>query len=143
MKRGRKPVPSGMKVIQGNPGKRPIPEEPDYGTVTIGDPPAWLDAAGKKEWKRVAVELGGLEVVAEVDLTLLGGYCDAVARAIEASRMARNDPSFAARADRAWDTVRKFAAVFGIGPAERSRVPKGKKPDSDKRKDFLRGRRGS
>ena len=47
-------------------------------------PPAWLSAAGKKEWKRVAAELVELKVLASVDLAVLEGYCAAYARAIAA-----------------------------------------------------------
>ena len=120
-KRGGKPKPTRLKVIAGNPGGRPLPEEPN---IPPGVPimPDWLDEIGREEWQRVVDSLGPVGVLRNVDATVLSGYCDAVSRARKASLRARTDISSEARAEKAWMEVRHYAAIFGIGPAEASRV---------------------
>ena len=52
--RGRKPKPTALKVLEGNPGKRPLNDRepvPPKGTLKC---PAWLLPEAKKEWKRLA-----------------------------------------------------------------------------------------
>ena len=45
MTRGRKPKPTEQKRIEGNPGKRPLPDDEPQLPVEAPDPPEWLDAA--------------------------------------------------------------------------------------------------
>ena len=48
--RGRKPTPTHLKLVKGNPGKRPMnANEP----VAVGDlfyPPDWFNDEQKEEW---------------------------------------------------------------------------------------------
>lgn len=62
--RGRKPKPTALKILEGNPGKRPINENepiPPKGTVKC---PTWLEPEAKKEWKRLAPSLEAMGVLA-------------------------------------------------------------------------------
>ena len=53
--RGRKPKPTALKALEGNPGKRPLNEhEPVPPKATLRCP-AWLEAEAKKEWKRLII----------------------------------------------------------------------------------------
>jgi phage terminase small subunit len=122
MKRGRKPTPRGIKLLKGNPGRRPIAPEVEF-RPGVPDRPAFLDAAARREWDRVVAELGPAHVLVKAEQMVLAGYCCAVSRALRAERRARRDASQEPRAEKAWDAVRRFAAVFGIGPAERGRLP--------------------
>ena len=67
--RGRKPKPTAVKVLEGNPGKR---------SLNTGEPkpekkaprcPAWLEDEAKKEWKRMAKQLAGTSGVHCTDLS--------------------------------------------------------------------------
>ena len=120
-KRGGKPKPTRLKIVAGNPGGRPLPEEPKI-PPGIPEMPDWLDELGQQEWNRVVESLGSAGVLRVVDRMVLAGLCDAVSRAVRASLRARTDISSEARAERAWTEVRHYAAIFGIGPAEASRV---------------------
>lgn len=96
---------------------------------------------GRAEWDYVVAELGPAKVLRKVERTLLAGYCEAVSRALRATKRAREDASQEPRAEKAWDQVRKFAAVFGIGPAERSRVqPAPSEAQSEEEKYFFEPR---
>ena len=82
--RGRKPKPTALKVLEGNPGKRPLNDRepvPPKGTLKC---PAWLLPEAKKEWKRLAPALEAMGVLTMADLTAFEGYCQAYARWKEA-----------------------------------------------------------
>ena len=55
--KGRKPKPTAMKKLEGNPGKRPLnlfeptPEE------KMPHCPDWLEEEAKAEWERLAVPM--------------------------------------------------------------------------------------
>src|SRR5690349_20292445 len=123
MKGGRKPKPAELKILAGNPGKRPINPGPDY-PKGWPEMPAFLesDAEASAEWARVSAQLRGANVVRPIDAMLLAGYCSAVGRAIRASEGATIFTARVGEANRCWEVVRKYAALFGIGPAERGRV---------------------
>ena len=75
--RGRKPKPTALKLLEGNPGKRPINEHepiPPKGTVKC---PTWLEPEAKKERKRLAPSLEAMGVLTQADLTAFAGYCQA------------------------------------------------------------------
>ena len=82
--RGRKPKPTALKVLEGNPGKRPLNDHepiPPKGELKC---PSWLLPEAKKEWKRLASSLEAMGVLTMADLTAFAGYCQAYARWREA-----------------------------------------------------------
>ncbi len=82
--RGRKPKPTAIKELEGNPGKRPLNgHEPVPPKSTIRCP-NWLETEAKKEWKRLAPALEAMGVLTAVDITAFAGYCQAYARWKEA-----------------------------------------------------------
>ena len=52
MTRGRKPKPTHLKLIEGNPGKRPIRTGPERPVTTMPEPPDHLNADARTEWDR-------------------------------------------------------------------------------------------
>lgn len=76
--RGRKPEPTALRVLRGNPGKRDLPaNEPQPDAVLNLDPPEWLDDEAKAEWSRLAPTLSRLGVLTETDIGALTAYCEA------------------------------------------------------------------
>jgi phage terminase small subunit len=136
MKSGRKPTPRALQILRGNPGKRRIREDLDL-APGVPDAPKWLDAPARLEWDYVVGELGPAKVLRKVDRTILAGYCCSVSRALRAEARARHDVSQEARAEKAWDAVRKFGALFGLGPAESVRVKAAMDAQDDKAARFL------
>ena len=55
--RGRKPKPTSLKIIQGNPGKRPIRGHEPQPPRSQPTCPAHLSPTAKAEWKRLAQSL--------------------------------------------------------------------------------------
>lgn len=76
---GRKPKPTVMKMLHGNPGKRPInKKEPKFKGAPIC--PSWLPIEAKIEWKRIWVQVKDIELLKAVDQQVLAAYCMSFAR---------------------------------------------------------------
>ena len=143
--RGRKPKPTLLKVLTGNPGKRALnPREP----LVVGgmpDCPDWLDAEAKAEWARITHLLQNMGILSQADRSALAAYCTAWSRWVEAEAQVRKfgmivkspDKGFPMKspyltvADQALETMRKLLVEFGLTPSSRSplRLPGGNEPD--------------
>jgi P27 family predicted phage terminase small subunit len=140
------PKPTKLKILNGNPGKRPLNEnEPQpTGTPTC---PSWLNAEAKREWKRVCPELSRLGLLTVVDRAALAGYCVAYSRWKRAEeevnkgfsyQFVSNDfetkrgkkPEVQIAMD-SLNQVKQFCAEFGLTPSSRARmvVPGAKESD--------------
>ena len=64
--RGRKPKPSHLKLVTGNPGKRAINTQEPAPEGILPAPPPELTAEARGEWDRVAGELMGWCLKSEV-----------------------------------------------------------------------------
>ena len=53
MPRGRKPIPTALKRLAGNPGKRPLTAREPKTERKAPKCPRTLDAEARKEWRRV------------------------------------------------------------------------------------------
>ena len=74
--RGPKPTPTVLKLIQGNPGKRPLNLSDGVNPpIQIPAPPKWLSNHAVKEWRRIGAELAQLGLIAEIDKASLATYC--------------------------------------------------------------------
>jgi P27 family predicted phage terminase small subunit len=132
---GRKPKPTALKVLDGNPGKRPINNaEPRFtGTPTC---PEHLDPVAKTEWERVSVELTATGLLTSVDRAALAAYCSAWSRWVQAEENIQKfgtvikspksgfpiQNPYVGVANTALDQMRRFLTEFGMTPASRSRI---------------------
>lgn len=65
---GRKPKPTAIKELEGNPGKRILNKKepkPEKGMPVC---PEWLLPEAKAEWKRLSDKLNQMGVLTEVDM---------------------------------------------------------------------------
>ena len=62
-KRGRKPKPTALKKLEGNPGKRPLNELEPLPQVTMLRCPNWLEPEARTEWRRLAPVLIGAGIL--------------------------------------------------------------------------------
>jgi len=73
--RGPPPKPRALRMLEGNPGKRPLNErEPQ---PPIGRPrcPEYLDDLAKREWRRLVPILEKMRVLTEADDIALANLC--------------------------------------------------------------------
>jgi len=133
--RGRKPKPTAVKELEGNPGKRALNEFEPKPKKKAPKCPTWLDVEAKKEWKRVAKQLEELGVLTEVDMAAFAGYCEAYARWKEAEEFISKHGTIVKTPSGYWQQVPqvsiaqtylkimiKFCEQFGLTPSSRSRI---------------------
>lgn len=65
---GRKPKPTAVKKLEGNPGKRKLNTKEPVPAKGMPDCPEWLLPEAKKEWERLADLMNQMGVLTEVDM---------------------------------------------------------------------------
>jgi P27 family predicted phage terminase small subunit len=149
---GRRPKPTHLKLVTGNPGKRPPPKNEPQPDLAIPNVPHWLSDAGKVEWGRIVHELDKLGLMTNLDAMALAAYCQAVADWQDAEEHIRKfgkvikspirtttrtvkgvttteqsggypiQSPMVALRNRALDQMHRFLTEFGMTPAARTRV---------------------
>lgn len=75
MKTGRKSKPSALRLVQGNPGHRPVNEdEPAPRKIFAPPAPRTLSKVEKAKWKKLCKQLSDARVLTELDLDALEMY---------------------------------------------------------------------
>lgn len=133
--RGRKPVPSYLREINGNPGKRPPNTRAPRPEVRAPSCPRELPPIAKKEWKRLARHLVMLRLMSDLDRAMLAAYCHAYALWVEGVAAIRKfgamvkSPSgfpmqspYVAVVNKQAELMIRIAAEFGFSPCSRSRI---------------------
>lgn len=140
---GPKNKPAELRIIEGNPGKRPIPE-----TIAAPrpsnppGPPAHLTVEAKTEWRRQASALHKIGLLTGLDRGTFAAYCQAYGDWVVAQK-ALNDlrkkggaGAFLSKtsnnnviqnplvgiANTARRDMMKFAAEFGLTPSARTQI---------------------
>jgi len=78
-RRGPSKTPTHLRLIRGNPGKRPINDDEPQPARGEPDVPEWFDEAQRAEWDRVTSELRGMGLLHRADRETIAGYCEAFA----------------------------------------------------------------
>ena len=74
-RRGRPTKPTVLKVLEGNPGKRPLPVNEPKPKPIPPKCPTWIAAEGKRLWKKLMPELERLGLMTIVDGTAFEAVC--------------------------------------------------------------------
>ena len=77
---GRKPKPTAVKKLEGNPGKRKLNTKELVPAKGMPACPDWLMPEAKKEWERLAEPMNQMGVLTEVDMAAFAAYCQSYAR---------------------------------------------------------------
>jgi P27 family predicted phage terminase small subunit len=159
---GPPPTPIELKLLRGNPGRRPVPS-----TLRVlpppepPSPPDHLSEYALEEWRRVAPELHACRLLTPLDLMPFAAYCEAFSvwrTALDViETMAANDPlthglmvktpdgasiSPVVRiARQAAREMLRFAEEFGMTPSARARIAAGVPAAFASEFDGLLGRR--
>lgn len=142
---GRKPVPTNLKLLRGNPGKRPLNENEPQPANEKPRCPSHLSDPAKAEWKRMSDKLHKLGLLTEIDGAALAAYCQAYGRWVEAERnikkygMVLRSPDkgwpvqspYLAIANKALEQMHKYLTEFGMTPSSRSRIVVSKQDRND------------
>ena len=113
---GRRPEPTALRVLRGNPGKRGINHaEPQSGPLSPDCPDELTNPLARKEWDRVAPALIASGAVTVADRSTLIAYCQKWAEWLDASKKTTTR-------DKALTLMFRFAQDLGMTPSSRSRV---------------------
>lgn len=132
-KRGPAPTPTKLRVLRGNPGRRPVPDSPEPvpGLPTAGE---GMSPEAMAVWDRMIAAFGATGVLTAVDADVLRVYCEAVVRYEQSAKLLEasgplvkgvrggelvKNPLHQVVRDNA-DLVRMFARELGFTPSARS-----------------------
>jgi P27 family predicted phage terminase small subunit len=145
--RGPPPTPTNLRILRGNPSKRPLPKNEPKPTrpEQCPEPPDALEAYAADEWRLVAGELWRLGLYTVCDKGALCAYCYSYGQWRTAAEiikgLAANDSAMhgllvkregaavqnplVGIARRAAADMVRYASEFGFTPAARARIAAG------------------
>jgi len=139
-RRGPPPKPTALRILAGNPSRRPLNANEPKPRQAIPRCPSWLDDEAKRQWNRTASQLRDMGVLTIVDADALANYCDSWSRWKRAVLfLQKNGDVFTCRDEfgklrhiQQWPQVgiakallavlNQYQQEFGLTPASRSRV---------------------
>lgn len=152
---GRKPKPTAMKELEGNPGKRKLNKKEPMPGKGMPDCPKWLLPDAQEEWKRLCEKLNQMGVLTEVDRSAFAAYCQSFARWKEAQEHIDSEGSnfetekgyqqqtlWVGIANTNQKLMLQAASEFGLTPSARSRTMAAsgvKQDDVDEMEEILGG----
>lgn len=127
--------PTKLKVLEGNPGHRPLPENELQPPTELVEPPSHLDEYALEEWDRVTPGLEAMGVLYALDIQILAAYCDSFSMWKKANDKINElgieittDSGYLTQspyigiANKAKIDMLKFASEFGLSPSVRARL---------------------
>lgn len=146
---GRKATPTHLKVVKGNPGKRPLnarEPKPKRGVPVM---PEGLSIDAAETWTRLVALLDGMGVMTLADAPALERLCECYADILACQKLIRRDGRTYTTTTNTGDTLIKanpavaqlraadaqfksYLIEFGLTPAARSKV---NAIDDDKKED--------
>ncbi|HEY5551213.1 MAG TPA: hypothetical protein VIK52_04955 [Opitutaceae bacterium] len=116
---GRKPLPTNLKLLRGNPGKRVLqPDSEPKPTLVDGEikPPSWLKGAARQEWAAQLLYLTTNRVIGENELSMLAAYCHLMGQFVVEAKAGRTLQAALI------GKMLSLAGELGIGPSARSKI---------------------
>ena len=153
---GRRPRPTALKILEGNPGHRPLGRGEPKPPIGVPPCPKHLRGLARVAWRRIGEQLARMNVATSVDQDalelLVGAYAEyraataVIARrgrtytiTTASGRVVRPRPEVGIARD-AWRRVRLMLMEFGLTPAARTRVevepPQGEADEGAERSIF-------
>jgi P27 family predicted phage terminase small subunit len=154
---GRKPRPTALKILHGEPNKNRINTREPKPTALKTTCPSHLSQYAKAEWRRIVPELEGMGIFTKIDRAALSAYCQAYGRWVDCELKIKEIQAEAAKngkdsinayllktqsgniiinplmsvSNRALEQMRQFLTEFGLTPVSRTRI----NTDADTRKE--------
>ena len=134
---GRKPVPTHLRVIRGNPGRRPLPKHEPRPDADLSESPAYLSERQRRAWTyAIANSVPGL--LKRNDVGTLAGYIIAQETVAECNERLADSGLVITSSTKAgpisvgspYERIRrqnialmvKLASELGFTPASRTRI---------------------
>jgi P27 family predicted phage terminase small subunit len=149
--RGRKPKPTALKLVQGNPGRRPLNASEPMPEPSLPPCPTHLSPAARREYGRLGRQLVNQGVMTALDRNALALYCEAWARHVDAEEHIATYGAVIMGAkglvlspyirisSQCVEQLTKLQSEFGLTPTSRSRVHAAPKETVDPLSEYLNG----
>lgn len=158
-KRGPKPQPTTLKVLHGNPGKRPLNDAEPQPRACLPPCPGHLTGLARAQWNILGEMLYRNRVMTEQDAICLELLCLSYVEHVEAAeKVAKGGPVWIRQAEsakelpkfvyspywavqgRAFKKLLALLREFGMTPSSRSAIKTvgGEKEDGESFEDFLK-----
>lgn len=151
---GRKPKPTALKILQGNPGHHPLRKHEPEPRKGIPAAPIGWDEKANATYAALAAQLNAMGVLTDADGTALELLADALMEYRGAREVVRSKGStYACRtknngmltrtrpevriAESAWKRVSSILTEFGLTPAARTKVAAAVDGDDAAQKRFF------
>lgn len=132
---GRRPKPTALKILAGNPGKRTLNRREPPADTGLPSCPAHVQNEARREWRRISRHLANIGLLTKIDRAALAAYCVAYGRWSDAEMQVTRlgavvktvngnliQNPYLAVANRSMEQMARLAAEFGMTPSSRSRV---------------------
>lgn len=133
--RGRKPKPTKLKQLAGNPGKRPLNEHEPATIPGRPEPPSHLLGEARDEWYRMVERLERMGILSQTDVPSLVAYCEAWANYVEVKTQLKQvgrliktpnghvqSNPLVSQFNQLDNALRRWLVEFGLTPSSRSRI---------------------
>lgn len=133
--KGRRPVPTALKLLRGNPGHHPINEHEPSIPAGLPEPPEFLDDVAKTEWNRNLDLMISKSMLTPLDWSFYAAYCynfsqfirrsaelEKTGTLIEAPSGYPIQNPLISIVRSSLEMMYKFGAELGLSPAQRSRL---------------------
>lgn len=153
MAAGRKNIPTALKKLKGNPGKRALNNKEPKPNVEIPECPACLTGEARTEWGRITKELKTLGIISKIDQAALTVYCMTWLDFVYAARMVDEEGEVitsekGGKYQNPWvgiktsamDRLVRISAEFGMTPASRTKIKVETPTEEDLMASFLFGK---
>jgi P27 family predicted phage terminase small subunit len=123
-----------LRLIRGNPGRRPLPKDEAEIPAGIPAPPDYLNSEAIKQWEKYAPDLEQVGLLTKIDGPALGILCDLYAEIKKASAKIKKEGAVIKTLygpkrnpwvdilNKARELAMKMQSEFGMTPSSRSRV---------------------
>jgi P27 family predicted phage terminase small subunit len=141
-RRGPAPIPTAIKKLKGNPGRRPLNEAEPQPQAGVPDCPEHLDEIARREWEQLIPILRGMKVLTTADYIALGNLCQAYSTQIKAQKqLARSGLLYKTRSGYVQQSpllgiitaqttiVNNLLREFGLTPSSRTRIAVVQEPE--------------
>jgi P27 family predicted phage terminase small subunit len=131
---GPPPKPTALKILEGNPGRRPLNMREPKPARKAPPMPPWLNDVAKKQWRKMVPILLRMGVLTEADGASLACWCSAYSILMDAHEKLRTagilyvhngyiqaSPLLQIIKTQT-DVMNRIGAEFGLSPASRVRI---------------------
>lgn len=151
MSSGRKPKPTYLKILEGNPGRRPLNVNEPLPDGDLSAPPDWMPAEQQRVW-REAIEAAPEGLLKRLDASVFTVWVVACATHQDAAEKVARYGSvvkspvlgqpiqspFVGIMNRQAQIMLKAASEMGFSPSSRSRVQVAGRPKRDNKFEWLK-----